>query len=105
MRLPCAELLQLKVEIGVGEPTRSPVLMHDDVTGLRLEVIVECAAPRVLGKGLPLGRTELVRGGVAPCPIIPRFPAMVGHEVDPVAFVAGDTCERLQMVEQLYLFG
>src|SRR5689334_908166 len=50
-----AELLQLQVEVGVGEPARSPVLVHDDVAGLRPEVVVEGAAPGSPGKCLLLG--------------------------------------------------
>src|SRR3954451_18793423 len=45
-----AELLQLQVQIGVGEPTGVPVLVDDDVIGLRLEVVVERAAPCPLAK-------------------------------------------------------
>ena len=56
------ELSQLLVEIGVGQPTRSPMLVHDDVTELRLEIVVERATPRSLGEALPLGRQRVDRG-------------------------------------------
>ena len=79
--------------------------MDDDVIGLRLEVVVERTAPCPLGEALPLGSGELVRGGVVPFHVVARLPAMVGHEVDLEALVAGDLHDCPQMVEQVHLFG
>jgi hypothetical protein len=40
-----AELLELLVEVRVGEPARPPVLVHDDVALLRLEIVVSSPTP------------------------------------------------------------
>ena len=61
-----AELLELLVEVGVGEPARPPVFEHHHIVRLRLEVVVEGPAPAALGEGLPLGRRQLVRRRVQP---------------------------------------
>jgi hypothetical protein len=40
-----AELLELLVEVRVGETARPPVLVHDDVALLRLEIVVDGPTP------------------------------------------------------------
>ena len=67
-----AELLQLQVEIGIGESTGVPMLVDDDVLGPWLKVVMECATPCPLGKGLSFGPSELVGGWVVPFHVVPR---------------------------------
>ena len=59
-----ALLLQLKVQIGIGEPALAPVLLNDDVAALRHEVRVPLTAPCALGKGVALLNQALGRVGV-----------------------------------------
>src|SRR5579871_5655204 len=56
-----AVLLELEVEIGVGEPARSPMFMDNDIAWPRLEVAVECSTPAALGEDLRARAGQLVR--------------------------------------------
>jgi hypothetical protein len=49
-----AVLLELEVQVGVGEPARAPVLPNDDLARLRLEVGVELPTPEAPGEVVPL---------------------------------------------------
>ena len=69
------------------------------------EFVVERATPRSLGEALRLGASELIGSGVVPFHIVARLPAVVGHEVNLDAFVAGDPDKHSQMVERFHLLG
>jgi hypothetical protein len=48
-------LLELQVEVGIGESARAPVLVRDDIALLGLEAVMEGSAPGVLAEHQPFG--------------------------------------------------
>src|SRR5262245_59032160 len=70
-----AVLLELHVEIGVGEAALPPMLGGDDVARLRREIRVEFAAPFATCEVMTIHDLALRRAGMVPTLIIARFPA------------------------------
>src|SRR5208337_4815459 len=75
-----AVLLELQIEIGVGEAARSPMLVDNDIARLGLEVIVERTAPTIFGEHLPVSRGELIRRGIVEGDVVAGLPSMVRHK-------------------------
>ncbi len=76
------ELLQLVVEIGVGEAARVPVFLDQDVAWLHLEIVVERATPGSLGEALALGRAQLRVGRMPEAFVVAQLPSAMRDEED-----------------------
>src|SRR5271170_6196004 len=67
-----AVLLELKIEIGVGEAARQPMFQSDDLTGPRHEVWVKTSAPGPVREYAALGGRRL--DGCLGLPMAMRIP-------------------------------
>src|SRR5580704_9650509 len=97
--------LELVFEVGVRKSARCPMLSCDDVTRLRLEVVVESPTPSILRKGLSLCSAELIRRRVFPVYKIARLPAMMRNVINFDPCLAGRPYDRAKIVEQVDLLG
>ena len=61
-----AVLLELQIQIGVGETTGTPMLLGNDFARLRLELAADLAAPRAVFEGLSQPGCLLNRRNVLP---------------------------------------
>jgi hypothetical protein len=76
-----AALLELDVQIGIGEAALGPVLEQDDVAGLRTELGVEPSTPAAVRDPLGLFHPGLGRVHVMPPVIVAFAPAVVVIEM------------------------
>src|SRR5215471_19533187 len=75
-------LLQLHVEVGIGESAGAPVLLDHDVAGLRREVGMPIPSPFAARKGMALHDGLLARTWVAPGLVIARLPSAMWNDED-----------------------
>src|SRR5262245_15612665 len=78
-------LLELQIEVGVGKAAGAPVLLSDDFSRSRRELVAKGTAPGAVGKHLPARAGLLDRGPKCPGLVVARAPAMVRREEDPGA--------------------
>src|SRR5215470_16190559 len=76
-------LLELQVQIGVGEATGTPVFLCDNLTWRRREFGTELATPCAVFEALVLPRGSLNRRNVGPRFVVARAVAMVHGIEDP----------------------
>src|SRR6476660_2752644 len=72
-----AVLLELQIQIGVGEAAGTPMFLHDDLVRRRYEFGAEFAAPSSVFEGLVLPRRPLDGRDVFPSLVIARTVAMM----------------------------
>src|SRR5499427_6697582 len=76
-----AVLLELQVQVSVGEATGTPVFLGDNLTWHRHEFGTELATPCAVFEGLVLPRGSLNRRNVGPCFVVAcAIPMMHGIE-------------------------
>ena len=94
-----AFLLQQEIQVGIGEAALPPMLLCDEVAGLRRKVRVPFAAPFAARKTVALHDQSLSRVGMVPILIIARFPAPVrdDHHLD--ISVADGAIQSAQVIE------
>src|SRR5262245_46251281 len=97
-------LLQLHVEVGIGEAALSPVLPDDDVTVPRREIGMELTSPRSLREVMVLLDVPLSGIDVPPALIVPLFPLAMRDDEDANASVPGRSVDRTQVLEQTDFF-
>jgi hypothetical protein len=98
-------LLELEVEIGVGEPALRPVLVDDDIVRLGNEVRVPVTAPGPVLEDPVLVAAGLVRGEEVPVRVVALAPATVRDDEDLDARRTRRGGHRAQVVEQADLGG
>src|SRR5262249_18463952 len=72
-----AVLLELQVQVGIGEATGTPVFLGDNLTWHRRELGTELATPCAVFEGLVLPRGSLNRRNVGPRFVVPRTISMM----------------------------
>src|SRR5262245_21949497 len=78
-----AMVLELQVQIRVGEATGTPMLRGDDLSRLRLELATDLATPRAVFEGLMRPRCLLNGRNVLPSLIVARTVSMMQRIEDP----------------------
>src|SRR5262245_19893501 len=78
-----AVLLELQIQVGVGEPAGAPMFLRDNLARRRHEFGAEFAAPRAVFEGLALPRRPLDGRDVFPRVVIARTVAMMHGIEDP----------------------
>src|SRR5215510_2056462 len=78
-----AVLLELQIEVGVGKAAGAPVLLSDDFSRSRRELIAKGPAPGAVGEYLRAGARLLDRGPKFPGLVVAGAPAMVWREEGP----------------------
>src|SRR5262245_2358265 len=82
-----AVLLDLQIEVSVGKAAGAPVLLRNDFSRSRCELVAKGPAPGAVGVDLRARAGLLDRGPKFPCLVVARAPAMVRREEDPGAGV------------------
>jgi len=78
-----ATLLEMKIEIRIGEAALGPVLFDNDVASLRHEVGVPLAAPASLCEGMPLLQRAPAWVRMIPVFVIARLPSPGCQQLSP----------------------
>jgi hypothetical protein len=92
-------LLELGVEIGVGEAALRPVLMDDDITLLWAELRIELAAPCAAFERLRGNTRLLERRHVSPAVEVVRVGPVMRHDEDLDLRGTGGRDDLAQIVE------
>src|ERR1700730_2400510 len=97
-------LLQLLIQIGIGEAALRPMLLYDDVAVFGYKIGVPFAAPFAASERFSCHHGDLSRVGVAPALIVARLPATMRNEENAHSGSANGQINRLQIGEQPDLF-
>src|SRR5262245_4869458 len=92
-----AVLLELQVQVGVGEAAGTPVLLSDNLTWRRHEFGTELATPCAVFEGLVLPRGSLNRRNVDPGFVVARTISMM-HGIEDAELRCARCIQELQHV-------
>src|SRR5215471_17281379 len=92
-----AMLLELQVQVGVGEATGTPVFLRDNLTWRRHEFGTELATPCAVFEALVLPRTSLNRRDVRPCFVVACTVSMM-HSIEDAKLRCARGIQNLQHV-------
>src|SRR5262245_34252752 len=99
-----AVLLQLHVEVGIGEAALPPVLPDDNITVARREIGMELASLRSLRERVAFHDAPLGGIDVLPALVVALFPLAMWDDEDTNAGRPGSGVDRAQVVEQTLFF-
>src|SRR5262249_32770187 len=92
-----AVLLELQVQVGIGEATGTPVFLCDDLTWRRSEFGTELATPGAAFEGLVLPRGSLNRRNVRPRFVVACTISMM-HRIEDAKLHCARGIQNLQHV-------